>query len=596
MYRFRGVIVGWILLLVACGGGSSSSPSSSGGGGTIASIAVAPTSASIAVGATQQFTATAKDSAGNTISGVSFTWASSNTGTATISSSGLATGIATGSTNITASASGVTSSVITLMVTPQLALAITITSLPNGTVGTAYSAILQASGGTQPYTWSISSAALPPGLTLNSSAGTLSGTPTATGTTSFTVQVTDSESPAVSATAKLSITVSNAGTSFSVWVSNGGNDSVTEITSAAISTGSCSSTICPTFTGGGMNEPGPLAVDANGNVWIVNTPIGAAQGAAPYSVTEITASAIANGNCSSMTCLNYTGGGLYGLEDIAVDMNGNAWIADSCPQPANFAASSCGFGNGGVTEIKPGATQDCSSGCAYFTIQQNSSGSPQLFPRGVTVDTQGDVWFTNDGCVIASNCPTNTGSVVKISLSSVQAGSCSSGCVLYSNGNIADPNGVAVDILGDAWVANSCGPANCLNFFGGSVTEIKNGSAQNCTSGCINFTGGGLFQSDAVAIDSNGNVWITNPTAPGITEITSAAVTGGACTSTSCISFNVGSIENGRKAMAIDPNGDIWVTARQELQEILPGAATDCSSGCIAFTLPQIPVAVAISK
>ncbi|MGH8225302.1 MAG: Ig-like domain-containing protein, partial [Gammaproteobacteria bacterium] len=103
-----------LLSLSGCGGGGSSS----GGGGTkVSSIAITPTSASIAEGATQQFTAVAKDANGATISGVSFTWSSSDTGVATINASGLATGVATGTTSITASAQGVTSPAAALSVT-----------------------------------------------------------------------------------------------------------------------------------------------------------------------------------------------------------------------------------------------------------------------------------------------------------------------------------------------------------------------------------------------------------------------------------------------------------------------------------------------
>ena len=76
---------------------------------------------------------------------------------------------------------------------------ITTSSLPNGTVGTAYSATLSASGGTTPYTWSISAGSLPAGLTLNASTGAITGTPTTAGTFSFTAKVTDSSSPSQSA-------------------------------------------------------------------------------------------------------------------------------------------------------------------------------------------------------------------------------------------------------------------------------------------------------------------------------------------------------------------------------------------------------------
>jgi hypothetical protein len=88
---------------------------------------------------------------------------------------------------------------------------ITTTSLPGGVTGTAYSTTLQATGGTTPDSWSVTSGTLPSGLAL-SSAGTISGTPTATGTFSFTVKVTDSTTPtALTATQSLSITISAAG-------------------------------------------------------------------------------------------------------------------------------------------------------------------------------------------------------------------------------------------------------------------------------------------------------------------------------------------------------------------------------------------------
>jgi len=64
--------------------------------------------------------------------------------------------------------------------------------LPNGQTGTPYTANMVASGGTPPYTWAVISGALPPGLSLNAAAGVISGVPTAAGTFSFIVRITDS--------------------------------------------------------------------------------------------------------------------------------------------------------------------------------------------------------------------------------------------------------------------------------------------------------------------------------------------------------------------------------------------------------------------
>ena len=85
-------------------------------------------------------------------------------------------------------------------------------SLSGGSVNQAYNQILSASGGTAPLTWDLSSGALPPGIALNSATGLLSGTPTVSGTTSFTVRLRDLYGAV--ATKPLSITV-NQGVSIS---------------------------------------------------------------------------------------------------------------------------------------------------------------------------------------------------------------------------------------------------------------------------------------------------------------------------------------------------------------------------------------------
>jgi hypothetical protein len=89
-------------------------------------------------------------------------------------------------------------------------LTIDTTSLDDGTVGTAYSQTLAASGGTTPYTWSIISGSLPGGLSLNPSTGEISGVPTTDETANFTVQVIDDDS-AID-TQALSITINPAAT------------------------------------------------------------------------------------------------------------------------------------------------------------------------------------------------------------------------------------------------------------------------------------------------------------------------------------------------------------------------------------------------
>jgi hypothetical protein len=85
-------------------------------------------------------------------------------------------------------------------------LAIITYSLKAGQVGVFYSDTLEAECGVPPYRWSISNS-LPSGLSLDSSTGEISGTPTSAGTDTFTVMVTDSHSPPDTTINELSITI-----------------------------------------------------------------------------------------------------------------------------------------------------------------------------------------------------------------------------------------------------------------------------------------------------------------------------------------------------------------------------------------------------
>ena len=181
---------------------------------TLSSISVMPSSPTIAVGGTQQFTATGTYSDGSTqaITG-QVTWTSAKTAVSSVSAAGLATGASAGATTISATQGAVTGS--TLLTVQAAPLAITTASLPSGSVGVAYASTLSASGGTPPYSWSVTPA-LPPGLLLGSS-GAITGTPNTAGTYNLTAQVSDAA--AASASRALSITIGVAADA-TLWASS----------------------------------------------------------------------------------------------------------------------------------------------------------------------------------------------------------------------------------------------------------------------------------------------------------------------------------------------------------------------------------------
>jgi len=204
-----------LVFICACGGG--------GGGGTAAIpviyVSISPsTETKIDQGQTVKFTASVENDSG--AKGV--TWSASGTGvtgtacgtfanTTTSAATYNAPAAVTASLSITVTATSVadptktSSAVVTILPPPS----VTTTALTNATPNANYSATLQATGGVGALTWSLAGGALPTGLALSSS-GAITGDPTASGTSIFTVQVTDSSAapggPA-SAQASLSLTV-----------------------------------------------------------------------------------------------------------------------------------------------------------------------------------------------------------------------------------------------------------------------------------------------------------------------------------------------------------------------------------------------------
>jgi hypothetical protein len=153
-----------------------------------------------------------------------------NTSTGTVSGTPTTAGAFSYTTKVTDSGSP-TAQTATQTVTGTITSVLTLTSIPSATtqVGQSYMQTNVGSGGTTPYTYSVSAGTLPSGTTLNTSTGTVSGTPTTAGAFSYTIKVTDSGSPtAQTATQTVSGTMVAGPPTLSArtWVSaSAGNDS-----------------------------------------------------------------------------------------------------------------------------------------------------------------------------------------------------------------------------------------------------------------------------------------------------------------------------------------------------------------------------------
>ncbi|MCU1302945.1 MAG: hypothetical protein JWQ87_3229 [Candidatus Sulfotelmatobacter sp.] len=161
--------------------------------GTI-SLTVSPETAVMLTGQTKQFNASVYNTTNHSV-----TWSCT---AGTITSSGLYTAPSvnggTWSYRVTATsvADSSKSAGTLVLVSPNIPpLTITNASLPAFMAGSAYSQMVNVTGGQAPYHWKMITGALPVGITLTNSTGAIAGTSSQTGIFAFTVQVTDSSWP-----------------------------------------------------------------------------------------------------------------------------------------------------------------------------------------------------------------------------------------------------------------------------------------------------------------------------------------------------------------------------------------------------------------
>jgi len=223
---------------------------------------------------------------------------------------------------------------------PAGGLKVATTSLPVGADGGSYSATLQASGGTSPYTWSTVSGQLPTGLSLSSSTGAISGTPSTAGSFAFGAQVKDAKAATASSNLSINISSSSALAITTVSPNTGsttGGDTVTisgsnfqtgatvkfgtsSAMSAQVSSATQIQAVTPAETAGTVNvsvtnTDGQVADDANAFEFVVPSTGGPILPALPqatvdptfpnttgYTVTNVTPgqlqTAINNASCS----------------------------------------------------------------------------------------------------------------------------------------------------------------------------------------------------------------------------------------------------------------------------------------------------------
>lgn len=316
-------------------------------------------------------------------------------------------------------------------------------------------------------------------------------------------------------------------------------------------------TIALAYTGGGLRSPQRLAIDGQGDAWIADAGNGASR------VVELSPAGAAISPASG-----FTGGGLYSATAIAVDTAGFVWVANT--------------GSSFQTVV----AEFSSSGTAVSSASGYSGGPSASSPAGLALDGSGNVWIANNENVSE--------------LSS--AGALLSPAGGYTGGGIDQPQGIALDGASNVWVSNAfnvselsdsgagLSPASgyspgahcycagiALDHAGSawvvneSTALVKLSSSGALLSPSAGYTGGGLTAPRGVAIDGGGDAWVANNGS--ISEFSNS----GAALSpaTGFIGpFASQDYTPGPYTVAVDGSGDVWVVTN--LQPVLEfvGAAT----------------------
>jgi streptogramin lyase len=154
--------------------------------------------------------------------------------------------------------------------------------------------------------------------------------------------------------------------------------------------------------------------------------------------------------------ITYTGGGISAPKGIATDSTGNVWVANS--------------GSNSVTKLDAlGITTTDATG--YLSGTNGYKVGSLNTPTAIAIDLSGNAWVANGNSTMTEvSANSSTGTV-------------------FNGGSLTSPTGVAIDASGNVWVANSGG--------GGSVTEITPGT----TPSYANYTGFGISAPTAIAIN-----------------------------------------------------------------------------------------------
>ncbi len=323
-------------------------------------------------------------------------------------------------------------------------------------------------------------------------------------------------------------------------------------------------TMSLTITGGGLDTPTDLAIDAESNVWVAGY-------GGPLSVF--------GPQGAPLKAMGFGAGDIAQVYAVAVDTSGDIWVT-------NFNG---GSGQGSVTEF----LGTNASPPSMFGAVAGSYDDAVLYPDALSADAKGNIFIANhdsssateyssSGALVYGGLGTGLGLNAHPLALAVDSNEgfwlsgddntvahISAPTASYPYGQlISQPTccyesyGLATDVDGTVWVADYHGGPQ----FDGAFAEIVSDAQGNTTVPISGSTAGGINHPAFVAVDAGQNVWISNFRGASITEIAGnhTSVPGGTALSPTVGTYGTGGF--GLDAGLIDPigiapdrSGNVWV-------------------------------------
>lgn len=346
-------------------------------------------------------------------------------------------------------------------------------------------------------------------------------------------------------------------------------------------------TIAVTFNGGGLNYPASIAVDASGKVWAANY---CGSNNPCSSVTELSSAG------QPLSSKGFTDGSLWESYGLAIDVHGNVWVTNQQTSGVNsghgslsmlntsgsvvstfygggidFPVAVATYADGSIWSANQGnstVSKLLSNGSTVSTVSGSSGwGAGHVFgPAAVAVDANHYAWFANGEA--------SSGEVTSIS----QDG----GTVHVIGSGGEGPSGIATDRIGQGhvWVAN---------YTTSSISELElTGTGAATLISTTPYAGGGINHPNGIAVDGSGNVWVANWGGATLTELQGA--TGAHPGQPLSPSSGFGTDANLREpyGIALDSSGNVWVSnfGSNSVTQFL-GAATPVKTPLVGP--PQVP-------